>query len=380
MRDGSAQGTVMASDQATRDDAQAIAAADVMPASALTLAIYACGGVVYALLCGPAIGQRGFPPIDPAWTAMTFLWISPILLASILDARPLKDRWRGLFVYSIATGFFDAASTVMVVPHHVDLLGSAVMAVTAFGPFHFLVGLLIGLIAQGIRAAVRKGRPRLSPTVANASQLSLAAGIIALTAAFPFLFRQYFFDSQQKRGRAQAEKDWVDETVRIYVTNIPESEGVSHEYDPATGFQYRRKWPESRYSLAYNERVRELLQERGVPVWSMKGHLVPDEVLLKVLHANALEEVTTFPHEINESIVLFRGGTIHRWNSTMSSADDSLSIAAKETGLIGIGSTAEPAYVVRFPEHPTVIFIRNGCSWVGAFHESGRLLSSAGRF
>jgi len=35
--------------------------------------ILGIGGIVYGILCAPAIGQRGFPPIDPVWTGVTFL-------------------------------------------------------------------------------------------------------------------------------------------------------------------------------------------------------------------------------------------------------------------------------------------------------------------
>lgn len=38
-------------------------------------AILLVGGIVYSLLCLPAIGRRGYPPIDPIWLGVTHLWI-----------------------------------------------------------------------------------------------------------------------------------------------------------------------------------------------------------------------------------------------------------------------------------------------------------------
>jgi hypothetical protein len=94
-----------------------------------------------------------------------------------------------------------------------------------------------------------------------------------------------------------------------------------------------------------------------------------------------MEEVTTFPFDVNENITLFRRGSVSRWGGTSSSSNDSLSITMKEGGLWGVGSDAESelAYVGRLAQYPEVIFIRSGTRWVGAVHESGRVLSSASR-
>jgi WD40 repeat protein len=127
-------------------------------------------------------------------------------------------------------------------------------------------------------------------------------------------------------------------------------------------------------------RVRELLDERGIPDWSMKEHLVPDEQLLKMLDSGEMQEVTQFPFEVNDNIILFRRGTISRWGGTMSSSSDSLSIALKSGDLMGIGNDAVQVYLTRLESFPKIIFIRNGNTWIGAFHESGILLSSAARY
>ena len=152
-----------------------------------------------------------------------------------------------------------------------------------------------------------------------------------------------------------------------------------HEFDVATGLEYRRKWPASRFSRAYNERVSGLLQSQGIPEWSMKRYLVPDEALVSLLDSEEFEEVKTFPYEVNDNIILFRRGTITRWGGSAGNNSDALAITTRGGGVTGIGDRIEPAYVLRKPEYPGVIFIRSGTSWIGAYHESGKLLSSASR-
>ena len=121
------------------------------PEQAKSTFIYVVGGVLYAVLCGPAIGQRGFPPIDPALTALTFLWVVPIFLATILDDRPFRRRLSALFCYSIATAFVDAASAVTVVPKHLDLQEVIMGTVFMFGPLHLVIGLLLAAITESVR-------------------------------------------------------------------------------------------------------------------------------------------------------------------------------------------------------------------------------------
>ena len=111
--------------------------------------IYLVGGFLYAVLCGPAIGQRGFPPIDPGWTAATFLWVPPIVLSGILDDRPFRRRLNAFFFYAMATAFVDAASVVTVVPKHVDFLETVMATIFLFGPLHLVIGLLLAAVTQG---------------------------------------------------------------------------------------------------------------------------------------------------------------------------------------------------------------------------------------
>ncbi|HWL10486.1 MAG TPA: hypothetical protein VNQ76_18925 [Planctomicrobium sp.] len=111
----------------------------------------------------------------------------------------------------------------------------------------------------------------------------------------------------------------------------------------------------------------------------MKRYLVDDDELISLLDSHNFQEVTSFPYEINDNMILFRRGTISRWGGSMSSGSDSLSIATPNR-LQGIGTEVEPAFIWRTEKYQELIFIRSGKRWVGAYHESGELLSSASRY
>jgi hypothetical protein len=113
------------------------------------------GGILYSVLCGPAIVQRGFPPIDHSWTPVTFLWVSPVLLAGALDRRPLKRRLAGLTIYCLVTAFFDAASIVIVVPKQFNL-AEAMIGTIVFGPIHLIIGLFLAATICFVQLISRK--------------------------------------------------------------------------------------------------------------------------------------------------------------------------------------------------------------------------------
>jgi hypothetical protein len=328
------------------------------------------GGFLYIVLCGPAITQRGFPPLDPAWTAMTYLWFFPIVLSTAVARPPFRRYLQELAAYCLVTALFNAAAVVVDVPKVIDLTTTLLMTLIFFAPLHLVVGLLVVGIAAGLRAIGRRVAPRLSPAMANGVRNGVVGSIVVLAIAFPFAYREWTFLVERVHARTQAEEEWNAGVAGLY--EQPSVDRVEHQYDPATGLKYRDQWHETRFSKAYNRRVRQLLAEQGVPEWSMKKYLVPDNELLALLDADDFETVITFPHKVNANIVLIRGGE----GEAGSTEKEALLVAAKESGVIRTRGDGV-ASVGRRPENPGVIFIRNGRKWIGAFHESGRLLSSA---
>ncbi len=374
------------SDDSTQMADESIAASNPNPDDGqftLVTYTYCVGGVFYAFLCGPAIGRRGYPPIDPAWMAVTFLWVVPVLLSATIDTRPFRQRLHDLAIYCVATAFIDAATFGGTVPRHVTFLGTLIDTVILFGPLHLVVGTILDGFVQLIRSMARFAAYTLPPTVRSATPWLAFAALLALAGAFPFVFRAYSFAELAHRGRTQAEKDWNDQCAQVYVDwsdpfKYAGDSTLINEYDRTTGLKKSHRHRETQYVEAYNERIAELLREHGIPDWSMKDHLVDASDLIGMLDSAEMDPIEQFPYEINENIILFRRGTISRWGGTMSSSDDGLSIGTKAS-LVGVGNDKKPVSIGRLVKYPDVVFIRNGDDWVGAFHESGRELSSATR-
>lgn len=348
------------------------------PPKSRLVEIYTIGAFAYFLLCLPAIGQRGFPPIDPIWTGVTFLWMTPILIAAVFDHDPFPKRIKPLVIYCLATAFFDVASLVTVVPKRLNAIELAV-GMIFFGPIHLVVGFAMSGLVFVLIGLTRKFTIGISASKKQILRWMACTSIVLLSLTYVVAFRQNSFLRDKLDGQNRAELDWNKHDARIYVTAPSSSGMVSHYYDSASGLELRQHWPEDEYSRAYNARIEELLKNQGVPDWSVKKDLVEDSDLSAELDSETMEEITTFPHDVNPNIVLFKQGTIERFGGTLSSRSDSVSIGTRFK-MIGGSDEVEPIYVGRSEKYPNIIFIRNGKNWVGAFHTDGRLLSAAYRF
>jgi hypothetical protein len=375
-----------------------------MSAASAGKAVYICCGLIYAILCAPAISARGYPPIDAGWFAVTFLWVAAIPLSLIFDTRPFPQRLRGLSIYCLATAFIDAGTATIVVPRHVTLPEMLVMTIF-YGPIHLLVGMLVEIVSQGVRRMARSMFKGLSAGSMRLVQSAAFLVLVLLSCSFPFAFRAYNVADLRSRGRLQAEQDWNAGRAEMRVGRGDYFGPVTHRFDPASGLKIRdRSDPfESPFSLAYRSRVAELLAERGTPEWSMKKHIPADDDLVAMFDSRRMEKITKFPYEVNANIVLIRHGTISRWKTTFSNTSGFLAIATPQA-FVGVGCDRcesserggyaaftfgdandcdrpqnEPVFVGRLPKYPQVIFVRSSTDWIGAFHESGKLLSSADR-
>jgi hypothetical protein len=364
-----------------------------MAAADIGRVIYACCGGIYAILCAPAIGARGYPPIDPGWTAATFLWVAAIPISKVIDNRPFEKRFKDLAFYCLATAFLDAGTMGGIVPRQVSL-AAMLLGTVVYGPIHLFVGILIEGMSQSILTATRPIFKWLT-----------VLAVVLPTCAFPFVFRACRIADLRHRGRTQAELDWNAVRAEMVVEHMDWSNDVTHRFDPATGLKIHQRGYLSEYSLAYQARVAALLAERGIPEWSMKKYLPADDDLIAMLISAQMERVYSFPHDANDNIVLIRGGTVTRWNTTFSNMSDYLAIATPQ-GLIDIGTSwgqwspstehshvrlscggdnntgvtpNAPVFVGRMSKYPEVVFVRSGTDWVGAFYENGELLSSASR-
>jgi hypothetical protein len=345
------------------------------------------GGITYTLLCGPAIGQRGYPPLDPIWTAVTFLWIVPLLVSCWFDSWSHPRRKIHLMVYAVATAFVDSATPVNIVPKFISLFEVILTTALLYGPYHLVVTFLIEAIVQGIlgmwrsvaaETTVSEWRPRFSLLA-----VMYFCTIICITIGLPIGFRTFAFQMSQARGKDVAEREWLAGKPSIYVRNDPfEVKGVLIEYeiDRETALWIRRPFKDSEFAKSYNKRMKELLHQDDGTLSALKESIPTPEQMVDSLDSSDMEEVTEFPHEITPSIIVFRRGTISRWGSTVSSDSDDLSIAAEGGGSMGIGGGIQPVFVGLDQPTKGLVTIRNGNSWVGIFRmKDGRRIAWASR-
>jgi hypothetical protein len=365
--------------------------------------IFVCFGLIYAILCMPAINARGYPPIDPGWFAVTFLWVAAIPLSLVFDNRSFGKRFKELAIYCLVTAFFNSGTATDSVPRNVTIPLMVLGTVFGYGPIHLIIGMLIEGLSQGIRVAARSIFKTLRPRIILILQWGTFSVLLLLTCGFPFMFREVIFADFRHRGRMQAEEDWKAGRAEIIVENFNWGEKITHWFDPATGLKIRLRGDRSRISLAYKERVTELLAEQGIPEWSMRKQIPSDADLVAMLDSKTMEKIEAFPYEVNDNIVLIRKGTYERWSTTFYNAGRFLAIVTPQA-VVGLGicwstessdashvtrewgpkdysdpSQDEPVFIGKLLKYPQVIFIRSGTTWVGAFHESGECLSSANR-
>lgn len=218
------------------------------------------------------------------------------------------------------------------------------------------------------------GKPEF-PGKAKIARRLLCVAIVGLAAFFAIEYhnrtRIAKIAEDHQRGRTAAESDWANRKPEIYSEPQDELyniEKVHHEIDPTTGLRIRMRRPKSEFSRAYHERVSEMLQERGIPEWSMKPFLVPDIEMLQLLTAEPFGElVTSLPHSVNSHILIVP-------------YKDSISIdTTPKHGLSAGYKDNAPIRVAHLAKYPHVIFVRVGTTWLGTFHDSGESLSWAYR-
>src|ERR1017187_3758376 len=82
----------------------------------ISIAILVASIPIYACLCWPSIGRRGFPEIDPFWLAMSWLWIVPIVLSGLFD-HASSSRKQNVIIYTLITAYFFSGTIVWMIPN-----------------------------------------------------------------------------------------------------------------------------------------------------------------------------------------------------------------------------------------------------------------------
>lgn len=368
--------------------------------------------VVYAIVCMPAVQRRGYPPIDPFWMAMPWLWVGGIMLSAIFDQpRPSQQRaarvqlkaqsevaeaapgavleyqtlgrsphspWSrtpSLIVFALFTALVDAATVGGMVPRRMSMLG-AIGGMIMFGPLHLLVTAIVEGVSQRVLARFRRfddcgGR---FPAILKIGGTLLLAGFIA----FPFLYRRLALASLEKEGIRRADADWSRQEVGIYADQHCEVDEVGNYsltalYDSDTGFEWRANFRHG-FESSYNARVQERLRSEGPPAWSMRRFVIGDQDWSALMTASNFETITQFPHDVNENICLMYGGYVERWGVGHGSAQASPSVLTRRRGGWSFGSVYWPVEVGRSAKHPGLVFVRIEHKVLAAITEDGHVV------
>lgn len=345
----------------------------------IAIGILVLGAMAHALLCGPAIGCRGYPPIAPIWYGVTFIWPIPIVISAYFDAVRFGARRTHLIVYSLVTAFFMAGTVVMVVPRQMGpdqmLLGTILL-----GPIHLLITFVLEFFSQRLYSIGRRlvdgsaGAARSSFSLFSLLAFSTWVGLIlGIPLGYQSMEESFVRSSAARRAR----EDWKTNAYIYRDFELNEGSGATVEFnfDPETGLQLKRRISNSGFAEQYNACIAELIRQNGLPKYSIKSLMPKPNELVQWLDSNEMEPVVSFPIDLTENIHLMRRGTLTRWGGTSTSGSDSLSIVTPHS-LMGVGDGVMPVHI-KVTEN--VIYIRNGSSWVGAFLPDGRMIMSASR-
>jgi hypothetical protein len=343
----------------------------------VTIVVLAVGLVLYRVLCDPAIHRRGYPPIDAWWMGMTWLWIFPAALTSLVEPKKLS-RFFILASYAFATAWVDARTRGMDVPRYYDPSEVAWFTVLFYGPIHLLVVVIVEFASQfAIRLTgcsvliVGDGGWRMHAT----QKTWLAASIVIILAiATPWAYDGCERARLHWQGIRQADADWANGKSFIYESFGGEPQSVDArisviaQYDRATGLRIKHE-RSSGFEAAYNEETLRLVAARGKPSWAFSGPFVtPDRVAAVFLHGK-LPVVAGLPLNPTPDITV--------------SYTDGLLVSSRFDNMQDMMPLSAPVYCGRVPELPGIVFIKHGrglmwMMWV--MTEDGHLLSWASSY
>ncbi len=351
----------------------------------LAAAILVVGGFIYVLLCGPAIGCRGYPPIDPIWYGIAFtFWPAPVMLSAVFDSYKFRGRHYGLLAYALVTAFFDAGTPIMIVPRQVNPLEMLFFTVLIFGPLHLFVTVLLERLLQFLLRRQRTLSENV-PIVSAVPKISLYEWFVAYTAVCiaiggPLAFREFDIDRRRARGVERADADWKNNQVELRMENETVQVGdatVEYHVDRETGLKRKTPCATPVFCNAYNARIRELIRVNGLPTGSLRSDVPTPDELVALLDATDLQEVTQFPYQLTPQVILMRGGTATFGSATYSNGGQGLAIASEQNGMHCVGSKNLPVFV---ETRANVFVVRSGNEWVGMIDASGCQIAEAYRF
>lgn len=300
------------------------------------------GGIAYWMACQPGIYARGYPPIDPFWQFMPWLWPIPALVSAIFE-NDRRIRNRQLLVYSLAVGFvMGGVLGGGAVPRRVSIMDMLAGALIA-GPVTFCIAWILERIAQRALGLLREFEltdkcrkcnycirylsdarcpecgepfdarwtdPGFAPPPVTTQPWKtriLAVLLVAVGAMTPFGFDAVSLDSAVADGRAAAERDWAAGNSILYIRRqecywLPEG-----TYDVDTGMLVRSIHggrDREAFQEAYRDVVRQKLDKQGPP--KRKPGVLNREEIKSLLNSSRFSDVPEFPFRLNEQVTVNR--------------------------------------------------------------------------
>jgi hypothetical protein len=283
------------------------------PSPGIARIILILGAAIHFSLCIPLYGRRGFPEVDPFWSAMIWLWLPPVVISAAY-CRWTRKRASDLAIYSLITGFVVSWGIVLIVPSRTNP-GEAFLGLAFWWPA-LMAGVMIAeMLSRAVLARMRDFIPESgalfcgqcgyclhglvehrcpecgTPFVPDSPDSSFQARVLpmsrgwtslfvmlvlAATLAFPPLYRLCTVHSLILRGASAAESDWAKGNATWFVTYAELQVFTPAQYDrysalrfrkdPGTGLEVRdmwRDWEHRTWQASYREVIERKLRESG---------------------------------------------------------------------------------------------------------------------
>tara|TARA_R100000789_G_scaffold70446_2_gene65941 strand:+ start:396 stop:1469 length:1074 start_codon:yes stop_codon:yes gene_type:complete len=338
------------------------------------------GALAHVVLCVPAIGCRGYPPLAPIWYGVTYLWPVAILVSGYFDSIRFETRRKQLIIYALVTAFFSAGTIVLIVPRDMGpglmLYGSII-----FGPLHLMVTFVLEFAIQVFYSIGRNLVDRNENTQRfkfSAFSLLSLFGWIILILGIPLGYKSFVEFSENNFAIECADSHWKTKAY-IYLDSQFDQIGdcsIHYGFDPETGLECKPRRADLGFADRYNERINELIERDGIPQYSIKAIIPETAKLIKMLDSNTMDLVENFPIDLTENIHLMRRGSSSRSGATNKSSDDYLSIVTPHISM-SVDNCLLPVHTIKDGE---IIYICSGSDWIGAFLSDGRMVISVSRF
>lgn len=278
------------------------------------------------------IALRGYPDPDPIFYAMPWLWISPILLSAIFDDDQKRRKDLVLLYSLIVTCVIALVMGSGMRPWHfywmeffmscffiiafICLINLAVERI-----FQFFLGKIRrfeltgncrscgALYINSINVECPECKAPIDEIVSTSAScppnltanpwriIFVGIGIIILTVAFPFVFRQGFIFETKRGGQVAAERDWASNQAVFYTDNS--SLHLQNKYEPVTGLCFRpmSHFYETRLQQkAYQETINRKISEFGPR--PIAKYLLTSTEFKKLVKSDKLKQIATFPFKL----------------------------------------------------------------------------------